>query len=152
MDEERYWPFPIATPESEWDLFTRDYVDFMRRAFEEGFQPRGRSDNLVEAESPSGRRVVMIFRGSRNGWEVDLRDAAGVNPLAAAFGIPYKMPCVCGRPPFSTAAHLALGWLRSRELESLLAEFEFVGGHPPGLKLRTPVDQDAPNGGHSGAP
>lgn len=150
MEEERFWPFPIAKREAEWTQFDRNYVNFMRRAFVEGFQPRGRSGNFVEAESPSGRRVTMIFRGSRNGWEVDLRDPAGVNPLAAMFGIPYNMPCVCGRPPFSTAAHLALGWLRGCELESLLADFEFVGGSPPGLKLREAIDHDTPRGGHAG--
>ncbi len=67
------------TPDAEWNQFTGEYVGFVRRAFVEGFRPRGCSANLVEAEALSGRRVVMIFRGSRNGWEIDLRDAAGVN-------------------------------------------------------------------------
>jgi hypothetical protein len=138
MDDERFWPFPIVGAEAEWDEFTRDYVSFMRRAFEEGFRPRARSDNFIAAESLSGRSLAMIFRGSRNGWEVDLRDSDGVNPLGSRFGIPYNMPCVCGRPPFRTATHLALAWLRGHDLESILSEFEFVGGRPPGLKLKLP--------------
>jgi hypothetical protein len=34
------------------------------------------------------------------------------------------------------AAHLALEWMRGRSLESLLGDFEFVGGFPAGIVLR----------------
>jgi len=42
--------------------------------------------------------------------------------------------CVCIRPPFRAASYFALEWLRRRSLASLLHDFEFVGGSPPGLR------------------
>src|SRR5947209_8255024 len=37
--EKRFWPFPLAKPESEWNDIDRDLVDFMRIAYTEGYQP-----------------------------------------------------------------------------------------------------------------
>ena len=135
MDEKQFWPFQIVKPKTEWSRFDRDYVQFLRTAFAEGFRPSVRSDNFVMAESPGGRTIALIFRGSRNGWEVCPSERQVNVPLGPIYRLP-DWACVCVRPPFSAAGHFALEWLRGSALTTLLSDYEFIGGSPPGVVLR----------------
>jgi len=66
MDNEiKYWPFPISKPEAEWN--DHDLVEFMQIAFNEGYRPRHGPLSAIEADSPSGRGALLVFRGCRNG-------------------------------------------------------------------------------------
>jgi hypothetical protein len=136
--EERFWPFPIVKPEAEWNEFDRDYVAFMRTAYSEGYRPRDESGSCISVGAWSeGRSASLVFRGSRNGWEPFLGDTDSSVRLGPSYGLPLgENACVCVRPPFRGAAHLALEWMRGRSLESLLEDFEFVGGYPAGIVLR----------------
>lgn len=131
----QYWPFPVQKPEVEWDEFDRDFLEFMRLAYTEGFNPRHEHCSAVEAESPSGRSAFLVFRGSRNGWEPLFSDGGQEVRLGPSYGL-GDTRCVCVRPPFRAAGHLALEWLRGRSLRSLLSDFEFIGGRPEGIVLR----------------
>lgn len=135
------WPFPILKPEADWDEFDRDYLDFMRAAYAEGYRPRKeRQGSSIEAGELNGRSVFLVFRGRRNGWEPWLGEGKRSVRLGTHYGLPLgESACVCVRPPFHAAAHLALEWLRGRSLESLLGDFIFVGGSPAGIELRPDV-------------
>ncbi|HVS35302.1 MAG TPA: hypothetical protein VMS17_06940 [Gemmataceae bacterium] len=136
-DEFVAWPFQILKPESEWEDFDRDFLDFMRIAYDEGYRPRQGRSSAIEADSPAGRSVFLVFRGRRNGWEPFLTDGDKSVRLGPWFGPPLgEFACVCVRPPFRAAGHLALEWLRGRSLDSLLGDFVFVGGSPAGIELR----------------
>jgi hypothetical protein len=122
---------------AEWNQFDREYIGFMQTAYAEGYQPRVGPGSCVEAIAPSGRSIVLVFRGRRNGWEPFFGD--GTRSLR--LGLRYELPlgdnaCVCIRPPFRAAAFLALEWLRGRPLKSILEDFVFVGGSPAGIELR----------------
>ncbi|HTU26992.1 MAG TPA: hypothetical protein VMF30_16415 [Pirellulales bacterium] len=138
---ERAWPFPILKPTSEWTEFDCDYIYLMRRAYAEGFCPREGPCSCVElGRWPERRSVSLVRRGNRNGWEPFLGDSGQSVRLGPNYQLPLgDSACVCVRPPFRAAAHLALEWMRGRSLESLLRDFEFVGGHPAGIVLRTEV-------------
>jgi hypothetical protein len=142
--EERAWPFPILKPEVEWTAFDRDYIDLMRVAYAEGYEPR--EGSCVDlGRWPEGRSVSLVFRGSRNGWEPFLGDSGRSVRLGPSYGLPLgESACVCVRPPFRGAAHLALEWMRGRSLESVLRDFEFVGGYPAGIILRPGVATPSP--------
>jgi hypothetical protein len=135
------WPFPVLKPEAEWDEFDHDYLDFMRAAYAEGYRPRKeKQGSAIEAGDPAGRTVFLVFRGRRNGWEPWLSEGARSVRLGPSYHLPLgDCACVCIRPPFRAAAHLALEWLRGRSLESLLGDFVFVGGSPAGIELRLEV-------------
>jgi len=137
--EVRLWPYPILKPEAEWTEFDRDYIDFMRTAYYECYRPREDSPCccIDLGQWPQGRSVSLVRRGSRNGWEPFLGDSGHSVRLGPAYGLPLgENACVCVRPPFRGAAHLALEWMRGRSLSSLLEDFEFVGGYPAGIVLR----------------
>lgn len=139
-DEFVYWPFPIFKPETNWSENERDWIEFMRVAYAEGFRPRHQSESVLEAGKSGGRLAFLVFRGSRNGWEPWLSDGTRCERLGPYYDLPLgHSACVCVRPPFRGAAHLALEWLRGRELPELLSDFEFVGGHPSGIVLRSEV-------------
>jgi hypothetical protein len=145
--DERYWPFPTLKAEADWTDFDRDYIDFMRRAYAEGFRPREAPCISVEGESPSGRFISLVSRGRRNGWEPFMADAARSVRLGPVYELPLgESACVCIRPPFRAAAHFALEWLRGRDLASILAEHEFVGGRPSGIALRVALAEAASSG------
>ena len=133
------WPHPVPQPETQWSDFDHDYFGFMQRAFDEGFRPRCDTDRAVEADSPSGRYALLIFRGVRNGWETCLVDKGHKVRLGPRYSL-AETACVCIRPPFRHAARMALEWLRGRDLGSLLGDFTFVGGSPPGLQLRDDLE------------
>lgn len=139
VDEVLKWPFPIIKPEVDWNEFDQDLVEFMRLAYTEGFQPQiGPLSSLAAASSRLGRTVSLVFRGSRNGHEPFLWDSERRVWVGPKYGLPLREnACVCVRPPFRSAAYLTLGWLRGRSLESLLGDFNFVGGYPAGIELRT---------------
>ena len=134
-DEFVVWPFPVLKHEAEWDDFDRDFLDFLRVAHSEGYRPRHRWCAVIEAGEPAGRSVLLVFRGRQNGWEPFLAKAEQSVRLGPRYGF-GESRCVCVRPPFRAAAHLALEWLRGRSLDSLLADFLFVGGYPSGIELR----------------
>lgn len=138
MDEDFVaWPFPILKPEAEWDEFDRDLLEFLRTAHAEGFQPGRGPGGAVAAGGRPGRWIYLIFRGVRNGWEPGFGDGNHAVRLGSVFNLPLgDSACVCIRPPFRGAAQFALGWLRGRALTSLLADFEFVGGYPAGIRPR----------------
>jgi hypothetical protein len=136
--EERFWPFPILKPEAEWNQFDRDYVSFMQSAYAAGWQPREGPCGSVEAAAAE-RSVTLVFRGRSNGWEPFLTEQERSVRLGWAYRLPLgQSACVCIRPPFSAAAHFALEWLRGRSLESVLQDYEFVGGSPAGIALSRP--------------
>ncbi len=136
--DERFWPYPLAKPASEWDEFDRDYIDFLQLAFQEGFRPREASYSKVSLGNyPEGRSVSLLRRGNLNGWEPVLCDDQNEVRLDPEFNLPPGRPAiVCVRPPFRAAAFLALEWMRGRRLESLLTDFEFVGGFPAGIVIK----------------
>jgi hypothetical protein len=135
--DELIWPFPFAKPEAEWNEFDRDYINLMRAAYAEGYCPR-EGGCIDLGHWPEGRSVGLVRRGSRNGWEPYLCDSDRRLTLGLRYGLDENA-CVCVRPPFRAAAHLALEWMRGRSLDSLLGDFEFVGGSPPGIVLRPEV-------------
>ncbi len=139
--DERAWPYPILKPEAEWTAFDRDYIDLMRAAFAEGYQPREGPGGAVElGQYGIGRSASLVFRGSRNGWESWLCDGERCDRLGPHYNLPLgESACVCVRPPFRGAAHLVLEWMRGRVLPDLLRDFEFVGGYPAGIVLRPKV-------------
>lgn len=135
----RFWPFPITKPEAEWNEFDWDFIEFLRTAYAEGYRPREeRPCTCIEVgEWSKGRSASLVFRGSRNGWEPFLGESQRSVRLGPNYGLPLgENACVCVRPPFRGAAHLSLEWMRGRSLESLLGDFEFVGGYPAGIVLR----------------
>jgi hypothetical protein len=136
--EERLWPFPIAKSEADWNEFDRNYVDFMQAAYTKGYRPRvGPCDCVEVGQWGEGRSASLVFRGSRNGWEPFLGDSGHSVRLGPSYRLPLgEHACVCIRPPFRGAAHLALEWMLGRPLESLLGDLEFVGGFPAGIELR----------------
>jgi hypothetical protein len=135
------WPFPVLKPEAEWDEFDRDYLAFMGTAYAEGYRPRQeRQGSAIETGDPTGRSVFLVFRGRRNEWEPWLDEGGRGFRLGPCYSLPLgESACVCVRPPFRAAAHLALEWLRGCSLESLLGDFVFVGGYPAGIELRPEV-------------
>jgi hypothetical protein len=139
--DERAWPFAILKPEAEWSEFDRDYIALMRAAYAEGYCPREGPGGCVDlGKWPEGRSVSLVHRGTRNGWEPYLGDVGRAIRLGPIFGLPLgESACVCVRPPFRSAAHLALEWMRGQSLESLLCDFEFVNGYPAGIVLRPEV-------------
>lgn len=139
--DERAWPLPILKPEAEWTAFDRDYIDLMRTAYFEGYCPREGPCGCVDlGRWPEGRSASLVRRGSRNGWEPFLGDSSRSVRLGPSYALPLgENACVCVRPPFRGAAYLALEWMRGRSLESLLRDFEFVGGYPAGIVLRPEV-------------
>jgi hypothetical protein len=132
------WPFPVLKPEVEWTEFDRDFLDFMQTAYAEGYRPRHGNCSCVDAGELTARWVSLVFRGQRNGWEPFLCDVGRSVRLGPNYGF-ADTRCVCVRPPFRATTHLALGWLRGQSLESLLSDFEFVGGRPEGIVLRPEV-------------
>ena len=112
--KEHFWNFPITKPEADWTGFDRDYVELMRTAYEEGYRPREGPGGCIDlGQWPQGRSVSLVRRGSRNGWEPVLGDADRSVRLGPSFGLPLgEKACVCVRPPFRGAAHLALEWMR----------------------------------------
>lgn len=110
----------------------------MQTAHAEAFAPRRHRGGALIADAPGGRGVWLIFRGTRNGWEVVPDDGGREVRLGPLLGDPplAGSSCVCVRPPFWGAAHFALQWLRGAELPAILAQFEFVGGRPAGLVRR----------------
>jgi hypothetical protein len=132
------WPFPVLKPEAKWDEFDRDYLAFVEAAYAEGYRPRQeRHGSAIEAGEQTERSAFLVFRGRHNGWEPWLGDEGRSVRLGPHYGLPLgELACVCIRPPFRAAAHLALEWLRGRSLESLLSDFVFVGGYPAGIELR----------------
>jgi hypothetical protein len=136
--DERYWPIPTLKPEAEWTDFDRDYIDFMRRAFAEGFRPREAPCISVEAGSATGRFISLVSRGRRNGWEPFMADGGRAVRLGPVYAL-GKSACVCIRPPFRAGANFALEWLRGRDLTSILGEYVFVGGSPSGIALRSAI-------------
>jgi hypothetical protein len=139
--DERAWPFPILQPEARWTDFDRDYINLMRVAHAEGCCPREGPCGCVNlGRWPEGCSVSLVRRGSRNGWEPFFGDSGKSVRLGPSYGLPLgESACVCVRPPFRAAAHLALEWMRGRSLESLLRDFEFIGGYPAGIVLRPGV-------------
>lgn len=139
---ERAWPFPILKPETEWTEFDRDFIDLMRVAYAEGYCPRDSEGDCVDlGRWAIGRSVSLVRRGSRNGWEPFLGDRGQSVRLGSVYGLDLgDSACVCVRPPFRNAAHLALEWMRGRSLDLLLRDFEFVGGYPAGIVLRKRPD------------
>lgn len=134
------WPFPIRKLEADWNEFDREFIDFMRVAYAEGYRPRHDHCAAFEAASVLGRSAFLVFRGTRNGWEPFLSESGRSVRLGPSYDLPLgESACVCVRPPFRAAAYFALGWLRGRSLESLLADFVFVGGRPPGIELRSEI-------------
>jgi hypothetical protein len=135
------WPFPVLKPEAEWDDFDRDYLDFMRAAYAGGYRPRQeKCGSAIQAGDPATPSVFLVFRGRGNGWEPWLDEGGRSVRLGPFYGLPLgDSACVCVRPPFRAASHLALEWLRGRSLESLLGDFVFVGGYPAGIELRPEV-------------
>lgn len=140
MDEQA-WPFPILKPEAEWSEFDRDYVDLMQTAYAEGFHPRdGQGSSIELGQRLERRSVCLVFRGVHNGWEPFLGDFERSIRLGPSYELPDgEHACVCIRPPFRAAAHLALEWMRGQSLKQLLSDFEFVGGYPVGITLRREV-------------
>jgi hypothetical protein len=63
----------------------------------------------------------LVFRGSHNGWEPFLSEGGRSMRLGPCYGL-SDTRCVCVRPPFRAASHLALEWLRGRSLASLLSD------------------------------
>jgi hypothetical protein len=134
------WPFPVVKPEAEWDEFDCDFIEVMRVAYAEGYHPRHRWCSAFQADNPSGRSAFLVFRGRRNGWEPFLGDGTRSVRLGPHYGLPLgEYACVCVRPPFRAAGHLALEWLRGQSLEVLLRDFVFTGGYPAGIELRPEV-------------
>ena len=135
---ERFWPITITKPEEEWNDFDRDYISFMRTAYAEGYRPRkGECDTIEVGDFEVGRSACLISRGRRNGWEPFLGDSDRSVKLGPSYCLPLgEYACVCVRPPFRSAAYLALEWMRGRSLASLLGDFTFVGGYPAGIALR----------------
>jgi hypothetical protein len=125
----------VTEPEAGWTEFDRDFIAFLQTAYAEGFAPRYRYLSAVEAKF-SDRSAFLVFRGSRNGWEPFLENGGASVKLGPCFGLEGPI-CMCVRPPFRDAAHFVLGWLRGRSLDSILQEFEFVGGRPEGISRRT---------------
>jgi hypothetical protein len=133
------WPFPVQKPEAQWDEFDRDLFAFLQTAYAEAYRPRmERHGSAIEAGEWTARSVCLVFRGRRNGWEPFLGAGEQSVRLGPSFGF-EQTRCVCIRPPFRAATHLALEWLRGRSLETLLSDYEFVGGRPEGLVLRPTV-------------
>jgi hypothetical protein len=133
----QFWPVPIVKPEDEWSEFDRDYVSFMQTAYSEGYRPRTESADcaLTVGDSQNGRSAFLVLRGRRNGWELFLSDLQNSVRIGPYFNLP-EYACVCVRPPFRDAAHIALSWMRRKSLESILGDFEYVGGYPAGIRRR----------------
>ena len=138
--DEISWPSPIVKPEAEWSEFDRDSIDMLRTAYAEGYEPREGSCGFELGRWPEGRSASLVRRGRLNGWQPFLCESERLVTLAPSFGLTVSQhECFCVRPPFSHAAYLALEWMRGRSLESLLADFLFIGGHPAGIVLRPKV-------------
>lgn len=139
--DERFWPWPIAKSVAEWSEFDRDYLNLMQAAYIEGYSPRvGRCDSIELGPATNGRSACLVRRGKRNGWEPFLGDLGRSVRLGPSYSLPLgECACVCIRPPFHAVAYFAMEWMRGRPLESLLADFEFVGGYPAGIILRPDV-------------
>lgn len=122
---ERHWPFSVK-PEAEWTDRDRDLISFMRQAHAEGFRPREDALSAIEAESPSGRRITLVFRGAGHGWELFMSDGNEAVRLGPTYGLTQN-GCVCIGPQFRQAGHFALQWLRGNDLASVTAEYQFLG-------------------------
>jgi hypothetical protein len=122
---ERHWPFPVK-PEAEWAAHDRDVISFMRQAYAEGFRLREGAVSAIEAESPSGRSITLVFRGAGHGWEPFMSDGVGAVRLGPTYGL-TQHGCVCIGPPFRHASHFALQWLRGNDMASMVAEYQLVG-------------------------
>jgi len=139
--DERLWPHPILKPEAEWTDFDRDYIYLMQVAFAERYSPREGPCQCVDlGQWPEGRSISLVRRGPRNGGEPFLGESSRSIRLGPIYDLPLgEYACVCIRAPFCGAAHLALEWTRGRSLDSLLNDFEFIGGNPAGIILRPEV-------------
>lgn len=142
MEEFVSWPFAVTKPDAELNAFDHDLVDFRQAASIESFRPRvNHSFTEIEVDESSGRTALLVFRGSRNGWEPFLTESEQSVRLGPSYALPLgESACVCIRPPFRAAGYFAIEWLRGRSLKSLLDEFQFVGGSPSGIELRKALD------------
>ena len=109
--EERFWPFPIARPEAEWNEFDRDFINFMRAADAKGYRQREGPGNCITVGNwEAGRSASLVFRGSRNGWEPFLGESLRSVRLGPSYGLPLgEHACVCVRPPFPGRRTSGLG-------------------------------------------
>src|SRR5262245_53561062 len=127
------WPFPIGKP--ELSALDRELVAFMEVAFLAGNKARY-SGNAVLAGDDAVRSVLLVFRGVRNGWEPMLCDHNCAVRLGPKYGL-SETDCACVRPPFSSAACFATDWLIGKDIDEVIRGFDFVGGYPAGIELRS---------------
>ena len=140
--DELSWPFPAMKPAADWTEFDRDCVDLMVVAHSGGHQPRADpSFTCIDlGRWPDGRSGSLVRRGTRNGREPFLGDSGRAVRLGPSYSLPHRENAyVCVRPPFRDAAYLALEWMRGRSLDSILGDFEFIGGRPSGITLRPEI-------------
>lgn len=129
-------PFPRLSDGPEFD---RDYVALLNIACDEGYLPREGPCSCIDLGTwPQGRSVSLVRRGMRNGWEPFLGDSGKAVRLGPYYRLAYgEHACVCLRPPYRASACFALEWMRGQSLESILQNFEFIGGSPAGITLRS---------------
>ncbi len=140
--EKYYWPFPTDQANRKSIALQCEIVEWMQVAFAEGFSPCVENGSaFVLGEASKARSAALVNRGPRNGYEPWLTDGEQIVRLASVYTSPNgENACICVRPPFRAAAYLAIEWMRGRSIDSLLADFEFVGGRPEGIVLRREVN------------
>lgn len=107
--ERTYWPFAVV-PENERTEQDRREIDFMERAYRQGFKPYAFGAGNYSAMSDGGRSGDIVVRG-RNRWETVL----GADDVR--FASAYV-------DDFASAADAVLSWLGGGDTPTILAKLE----------------------------
>lgn len=109
IDERTYWPFPVVSEAERTEQQCRE-IDFLERAYSQGFKPYAFGAGNYSAISDGGRSGDILVRG-RSRWEVVL----GADD--ARFASAYV-------DDFASAADAVLSWLGGGDTPTILAKIE----------------------------
>lgn len=115
-------------PELQTTDHDRAIVTLMEAAYEAGFTPRFEPAMAIASENTTGRHILLVQRGMRNGYEPFMRDAATDIRLGPLFDKP-DYTCVTIRP-VSAACDFAYRWLNGENHINIIANYRVVGGRP----------------------
>ena len=112
----------------------RQVVAFMDEAFECGFTPRIMPSVAYFAENDHGRSVLLVRRGTRNGYEPMRQSVEETFSLCDVVSAEHNK-CITIRP-FSSAGTFALRWLRGESIDEIVGDFDVTFGVPIILELK----------------
>ena len=134
VEPPKFWPLQTMVAESEMTDHHRQVVEFMDDAYKSGFAPRIMPSEAYFVENADGRSVLLVRRGTRNGYEPMLQSVDETVSLCDVVSVePNK--CITIRP-FSSAGVFTLRWLRGENIDEIIDDFNTILGVPIILELK----------------